>query len=258
MPDGGGGDGIAEGVRLARAQSTAGLAYQPSQAHPNVADQFPGAAARFLRGVGGWIRDKTGERLLTHGTRGHGRIDFAGQRSVYRAFDEWYLFVDGRSFEGSPGAWTERHSLEVSYNPEWTLAVLSRTTGSSEVGTRKVAGDTYHELTATTTVDFADWPEGEPFLSMPWLEPAVGVQALLDERGRLRLARLRWEYAPGQRAAQFDQVRRDAGHDEPLARRPEGLAVSGHDDVVIALGNFGAPWELEAFDPDDPRWDREP
>jgi hypothetical protein len=254
--DTGGSDRIADAVRLARAESSAGLGFQPTQLHLHVADQLPAAAGRLLRGVGGWIKEKADDRLLTRGTRGDGRIDFAGQRSIYRAFDEWYLLVDGRSFEGSPGAWTERHSLEVSYNPEWTLAVLSRTTGSTRVGTRQIAGDIYHELTGVTTVDFAQWPEGEPFMSVPWLESSVGVRALVDEQGRLRLARLRWEYAPGQREAQFDQVRREAGGPDTVA--PENLGMSGHDEVIIALGDFGTPWALEEFDPDDSRWDREP
>lgn len=253
--DTGGTGRIARGVRLAWAQSGAGLWFQPSQSHPHVADRWPAAAARLVRGVGERVKDGLDARALTRGTRGDGRIDFDGGRSIYRAFDDWYLLVGDRSFQGSPGAWTERHSLDASYSPEWALAVLSRTSDSATVRTRQIAGDTYHELTGVTTVDFALGPAIGPFMSVPWLESPVGVRALIDEQGRLRLARLRWEYEPGQREAELDQARRQAGYEGPGV---PSVGVSGHDEMAIALGEFGASWALGAFDPDDSRWDREP
>ena len=89
--------------------------------------------------------------------------------------------------------------------------------------------------------------------------PATVARLLRGVGGRIKDsadARLRWEYAPGQREAQLDQMRREAGYEGP--RAPESSGASGHDEVVIALGHFGTPWTLEPFDPDDPRWDREP
>jgi hypothetical protein len=113
-------------------------------------------------------------------------------------------------------------------------------------------------LTGVVTVGVEQWPENAPFMSGFGLESPVAVRALLDERGRLGLARLRRGYGPGQRGAEIDRVRREAGYEGPDVAVPDGALVSGHDEVVIALGEFGATWAVEPFDPDDPRREREP
>ena len=84
------------------------------------------------------------------------------------------------------------------------------------------------------------------------------VRVWIDHEGRLRLGRLRWEYGPGHREAEFEQVRRQYESTGAGPQEPTTLGVAGHDEVSIMLGDFGASWTLGAFDPDDYRWDREP
>ncbi len=252
-------DPVSVAVRRAQAEPGAALGFDTMESKPQVADQLPPTAARIARGVGGWLKDSWDKGVLAHGPRGEGRIDFVGRRSVYRIGSEWRLMVEGRWFVGKPDAWTERVLGDVSYSPEWTLATLARTTDSTVARTRRIAGEEYIELTGVTTVDPALWDDnGGSYLRLEWLESPVKVRAWVDLDGRLRLARLRWEYEAGQREAALEQIRRHYGTGDATPHAPAGLGVGVHDEMSIALGDFGAAWTLDAFDPDDPRWDREP
>ncbi len=197
--------------------------------------------------------------MLKHGPRGAARIDFAGRRSVYRIGSQWRLMVEGRTFVGRPGAWMELVLGDVTHSPEWTLATLARRTESVVAEPRGIAGDAYVELTGVATVDPALWVDnGGPYLRLDWLESPVMVHAWVDCDGRLRLARLRWEYEAGQREAEREQIRRQYGSADATSQEPVGRGVGGHDEMSIALGDFEAAWTLDAFDPDDSLWDREP
>jgi hypothetical protein len=252
-------DRVAEAVGRAQTEPSAALGFDSMESKPHVADQFPPAAARTLRGVGSWLKDSWDVRALERGPRGEGRIDFAGRRSVYRIGSEWRLTVEDRTFVGRPGAWTELRFGEVNYSPEWTLATVARTTDSVVVGSRRLAGEEYVELTGVATVDPALWVDnGGRYLRLEWLESPVMVRVWIDHDGRLRLARLRWEYGPGQREAEFEQVRRRYGSTSATSEEPRRGGLAGHNEVSIMLGEFGASWTLGAFDPDDAQRDREP
>jgi hypothetical protein len=86
----------------------------------------------------------------------------------------------------------------------------------------------------------------------------VAVREWGDSDARLRLARLRWEHRLGQRQAEFEQVHRQYGSADATPHEAAEPGGGGHDEMSIALGDFGAEWTLDLFDPDDTRWDREP
>lgn len=233
-------DRIAEGVERAQRESSAALRFDSLESKPHVAHLLPPTVAQLSRCVGTWLKSSWEAFVLEHGPHGEGRIDFAHRRSVYKIGSEWRLMVEDRFFVGRPGTWTELALGHVDYGPEWALATLARTAGSEVVGTRRIADEQYVELTGVATVDPSLWIDnGGRYMRLEWLESPVTIRAWIDPRGRLRLARLQW----GADATPHLPTRRD---------------VPVHEEMAIALGDFGAAWTLEAFDPDDARWAREP
>lgn len=210
------------------------------RAHPDVAQRaFPGVGSSLLSRLGARVRRGVDLALLTRDARGVGRIDFAGQRSVYRIDDDWRLVIDGRSFAGQPDQWTELSFIDPSFSVEWTLAALARTTGSQAVQKREIKGERYTELVGITTPDPALWSDnGGRFAHLEWLDGPFEARCWLDPASRLRFGRLQAGFGPSSPASH--------------------AGFTGHQAAVIRLGGFGAAWTLDRFDPDDPRWDHEP